>query len=568
MTDYVRKRYSLWMDSPYVDEETKTALAALREDEKALEDSFYQSLTFGTAGLRGILGPGDNRMNLYTVRRATFGLAAYLSSLSAESSVAIAYDSRNCSALFARETARVLAAAGIQIYLYSTLRSVPQLSFAVLEKKCTAGVVITASHNPPEYNGYKVYWSHGGQVGPEQADAIFACIQAQPDFADVSLSYQQAVADGKIRLLGEETDELYYQKVETLVSDPEKLKAHGGEVSIVYTPLHGTGYVPVTSILKRIGITNCYTVPEQSLPDGDFPTVAAPNPEFKEAFTLGIALAEKKQADLVLATDPDADRLGVAVKTDAGDWNVLTGNQIGALLLHSVLTNRRAAGKLSKNGLMVRSMVSTHLADVIARDFGLEVKEVLTGFRFISEQIDLCEKTGKHTFEFGFEESNGYLAGTFCRDKDSISAAVLLAETAVYAHLEGKTLYDRLTEIYNTYGWFGEVGFSFTLAGKEGIEKIGRVMENLRCNPPACVGADAVTAVLDYRDTEKTGLPKSNVLAYTLSSGSTLIVRPSGTEPKLKLYMLCRADSREALEQSKQTLTEDAKALLNTRFDA
>ena len=563
------ERFTLWYDYLRTNAPQSDAfceLEALKNDDKALEDRFYQELSFGTAGLRGVLGAGDNRMNLYTVRKATVGLAAYLCSLPGEKSVAVAYDSRLCSDVFARETARVLAANGIRVYIYSTLHSVPQLSFTILEKKCTAGVVITASHNPAEYNGYKVYWSHGGQVGPEVADAITACIRTAPDFAEVPGTFESALEEGKITLLGAETDEIYYTKIQTLLSAPETLRAHGGDIRIVYTPLHGSGYVPVNAIMRRIGVTEFYTVPEQAQPDGHFPTVPAPNPEYAASYTLAMKLADEKKADLILCTDPDADRLGCAVRKKDGSFMILTGNQIGALLLYSLLKNRQAAGKLPENGLVVRSMVSTHLADVIARDFGAEVKEVLTGFRFISEQIDLCEKTGAHTFLFGFEESNGYLAGMFARDKDSIVASMLLSEAAVVAHTKGRTLYDELMEIYETYGFYGEGGYSYTLQGKEGIEKIRNAMEKLRRDPPETIGGEAVTDSLDFEDTGKTGLPAGNVLSYTLSSGSYLLVRPSGTEPKLKLYTGCRAGSFEELEEKKAALMHNAQALIEARL--
>ena len=563
------ERYTLWYDylkKTAPGSEAFRELESLKDDDKALEDRFYQELSFGTAGLRGVLGTGDNRMNVYTVRKATVGLAAYLCSLPGDKSVAVAYDSRLCSEDFAKETARVLAAAGIRVYLYSTLHSVPQLSFTILEKKCTAGVVITASHNPAEYNGYKVYWSHGGQVGPEVADAITARIRTSPDFAEIPGTFEDALAGGNITMIGEETDEIYYDKIQTLLSDPETLKKHGGEIRIVYTPLHGSGYVPVNAMMKRIGVTDFYTVPEQALPDGHFPTVPAPNPEYATSYTLAMKLADEKKADLILCTDPDADRLGCAVRKKDGEFMILTGNQIGALLLYSLLKNRKAAGKLPENGLVVRSMVSTHLADVIAKDFGADMKEVLTGFRFISEQIDLCEKTGEHTFLFGFEESNGYLAGTFSRDKDSIIASMLLSEAAVISHLKGRTLYDELMEIYEKYGFYGEGGYSYTLAGKEGIERIRSAMQKLREDPPAAIGGEEITDSLDFEDTAKTGLPASNVLSYTLSSGSYLLVRPSGTEPKLKLYTGCRAGSFEALEEKKAALMAAAQALIGERL--
>lgn len=560
------ERYALWCESPLVDEKTKQELKEISSSPAEIEDRFYQELSFGTAGLRGVLGAGDNRMNVYNVRKATEGLARYLEALEGEKKVAVAYDSRHCSELFARETACVLAAHGITVCLYSTLHSVPQLSYTVVKLGCTAGVVITASHNPSKYNGYKVYWSHGGQVGPEQADEILARIREVPDFTAQRADYDEAVKNGTIRLLGAETDELYYADIETLLSDPAYLKAHGSEVSIVYTPLHGTGFVPVTSMMKRIGVTNFFPVPEQSAPDGSFPTVTAPNPEDPAAFTLGTKLAEEKHADLILATDPDADRLGAAVRKKDGSWAVLTGNQIASVLLYSLLTNRKAAGKLPANGLCVRSMVSTRLADAIAKSFGADMKEVLTGFRFISEQISLCETKKEHTFLFGFEESYGYLAGTFSRDKDSIVSAMLLSEAAVRCHSEGKTLYDLLQEIYAKYGFYAEDGKSYTLEGKAGIEKIGEAMKSLRANPPKACGGEEIVDVLDYEDTAATGLPKSNVLKYTLKDGSYFMARPSGTEPKLKLYTGTSAKTKEELDKKNAALLAAAAAVLAERL--
>ena len=426
------ERYALWMNSPDIDEQTKAELRAIENDPKEIEERFYTELEFGTARLRGILGAGDNRMNIYNVRKATEGLARYLEeSVHGQPRVCIAYDSRHCSDLFAKETACVLAAHGVQVFLYSTLHSVPQLSFTVRELKCDAGVVITASHNPPKYNGYKVYGRSAAQSAPDEANAITEKIRTVEGFKTAYKPFDEAVKDGSIKLIGKEIDEIYYGKIMTLLTQPELVKEKGHELKLVYTPLHGSGNVPVREVLKRIGVTNVTVVKEQEAPDGSFPTVTAPNPEDPNAFTLAFRYAEKVGATVIIGTDPDSDRLGLAVKKTDGTWAVLTGNQIGAILIHSLLSSYKATGKLPNNGLIVRSIVSTQLADAISEKFGVELKEVLTGFRFIGEQIAECERTHERTFLFGFEESYGFLAGGFARDKDAICAAMLVAEACV-----------------------------------------------------------------------------------------------------------------------------------------
>ena len=544
-----KERYELWLRSPDIDEQTKTELRAIADDAHEIEERFYTELEFGTAGLRGILGAGDNRMNIYNVRKATEGLARYLrSAVQGQARVCIAYDSRHCSDLFARESACVLAAHGVQVFLYSTLHSVPQLSFTILELKCDAGIVITASHNPPKYNGYKVYWSYGGQVAPKEADGITACIRAIEGFKTAYKPYDEGVKDGSIVLIGKDVDEIYYQKTMTLLTQPELVKAKGGELKLVYTPLHGSGNVPVREVLKRIGITNVTVVKEQEAPDGDFPTVKAPNPEDPNAFTLAFRYAEQVGATVIIGTDPDSDRLGCAVKKTDGSWAVLTGNQIGAILIHSLLSSYRDTGKLPKDGLVVRSIVSTHLADAICARFGVTIREVLTGFRFIAEQIAACETTHEHTFLFGFEESYGFLAGSFARDKDAICAAMLVAEACVVYAQKGMTLYDVLMEIYETYGFYREKVKSYTLEGKEGIEAIKGAMVKLREAPLSTVAGVDVQKVEDFLKPELTGLPSSNVLRMTLSDGTWITVRPSGTEPKLKLYIGAHADTDAAVE--------------------
>jgi phosphoglucomutase len=557
------ERYALWMNSPDIDEQTKAELRAIEHDPQEIEERFYTELEFGTAGLRGILGAGDNRMNIYNVRKATEGLARYLDeTVRGTARVCIAYDSRHCSDLFAKETACVLAAHGVKVFLYSTLHSVPQLSFTIRELHCDAGVVVTASHNPPKYNGYKVYGPSAGQAAPDLANAITEKIRAVEGFKTAYKPFDEAISDGSIELIGREIDEIYYQKTMTLLTQPDLVREKGKDLKLVYTPLHGSGNVPVREILKRIGVTNVTVVKEQEAPDGDFPTVKAPNPEDPNAFTLAFRYAEQVGATVIIGTDPDSDRLGLAVKKTDGDWAVLTGNQIGAILIHSLLSSYKATGKLPENGLVVRSIVSTQLADAICARFGVTLKEVLTGFRFIAEQIAACEQTKEHTFLFGFEESYGFLAGSFARDKDAICAAMLVAEACVVYRERGMTLYDALMEIYETYGWYRESVKSYTLEGKAGIEAIKNAMVLLRNRPLSEIAGTAVTKAEDFQKPEETGLPASNVLRYTLSDGAWVTVRPSGTEPKLKLYIGAHETTDEALTARLSALMNDMDAKL------
>ncbi len=551
-------RYQVWLHSDKVDQKTKAELYAIKDDMNEIIERFYTGLEFGTAGLRGIIGAGDNRMNVYNVRKATEGLALYLNSLSDDpKSVCIAYDSRRCSDLFARESACVLAAHGIKVYLFSTLHSVPQLSFTIRHLGCMAGIVITASHNPPKYNGYKVYWSHGGQVAPKEANAITEYIRSVEDFSTKYMDYVTAVKAGLIVLIGEEVDEAYYAVTESILLQPELVQRKGKYLKLVYTPLHGSGNVPVRTLLERVGVTNVQVVREQELPDCTFPTVQAPNPENPEAFTLAKKLADKTGATVILATDPDSDRLGVAVKKTDGDWAVLTGNQIAGILLHSLLSGYRTMNRLPENGLVIKSLVSTRLADAICQRFGVELREVLTGFRFISEQIDWCEKTKERTFLFGFEESYGFLAGGFARDKDAICASMLIAEACVVYKERDMTLYDALTEIYKTYGYFKEKVKSYTLEGKAGLEKIQGAMKSLRATRIDTVSGFKVVKVEDYLDTDATGLPPSNVLRYSLENGTWIAARPSGTEPKLKLYIGANAPTEPEVDALLSSVLHD-----------
>ena len=566
--------YREWLASDAIDEATRKELIAIENDPAEIEERFYRSLEFGTAGLRGIIGAGINRMNIYVVRQATQGLADYLKAIdgAAEKGCCIAYDSRICSDVFAKETASVLAANGIKTYLFDKLHSVPQLSFAVQHLGCISGVVITASHNPSKYNGYKVYWAYGGQCAPEQASAILEKIGEVPMFGDTRCDFDAAVADGRIIMVGEEEDEAYYKASLSVLPYPELLKEKGASLPIVYTPLHGTGNIPVRTMLARAGVTNVAVVPEQAEPDGTFPTVSAPNPEMPDAFNLAFKLAEKNGAKVCIATDPDADRLGIAVKKADGTWAVLTGNQIGSLLLEHLLSARVAQGTLPANGIVVKSLVSTKLADAIAARYGVKLIDVLTGFRFIGEKIDEYARTKEYTYLFGFEESYGFLAGGFARDKDAVLSACLAAEMIIAYGERGMTLADGLQELYKTYGYYKESVKSYTLEGKAGIERIASAMAALRQNPVKAAGGLTVLSTEDFstgikvdRDgnESKIELPNSNVIRYTLENNVWIVVRPSGTEPKLKLYIGGNGDTEAAVDAQLKALTDDMDAILS-----
>ena len=565
--------YRAWCASPAVDAATKAELAAIANDRDEIEERFYRTLEFGTAGLRGILGAGTNRMNVYVVRQATQGLADYLKSVggAAERGVCIAYDSRHGSEQFARETAAVLAANGVRVCLFSRLHAVPQLSFAVQHLGCMAGVVITASHNPAKYNGYKVYWSHGGQCAPEQAARILDCINAVPMFSETICDFDAAVSDGRIRMIGDEEDEAYYAASLSVLPYPELLREKGAALPIVYTPLHGSGNKPVRRILKEIGIENVYVVKEQELPDPNFSTVKVPNPEDPAAFTLAMKLADEVGADCIFGTDPDCDRVGIAVKDDAGKYYLMTGNQIGCVLLYYILKSRKALGNLPADGAVVKSVVSTELARKIAESFGLVCFNTLTGFKWIAEKIQQFQEKGDHTFVFGFEESYGFLSSTFVRDKDGVNASLLIAEAAAWAKTQGKTLYDILQEIYKTYGYYVEKVVSVTLPGKDGVVKMKEIMKSLRENPPKELAGKKVLAVRDYLADTRTdceghvtpaGLPKSDVLYFELVDDAWVCIRPSGTEPKIKLYVNTNAKHPEDSAKENAELVEACKALM------
>ncbi len=546
--DY-KEIYNQWLENPYFDEATKEELKAIKDDENEIKERFYMDLEFGTAGLRGIIGAGTNRMNIYVVRRATQGLANYIAKVDKKSQgVAIAYDSRHMSPEFAQEAALCLAANGIKAYIFETLRPTPELSFAVRHLGCVAGINVTASHNPPEYNGYKVYWEDGAQITPPHDTGIMGEVKAISDWNTVkTMDKEEAVKAGLFEVIGQAVDDAYMAELKKQIIHMDAIQAEGKNLKIVYTPLHGTGNIPARRILKELGFENVYVVPEQELPNGDFPTVSYPNPEAAEAFELGLKLAKEVDADIVLATDPDADRLGVRVKDKNGEYHDLTGNMSGCLLANYELSQRKAVnGSLPEDGALVKTIVTTNLADAIAKGYGVNLIEVLTGFKYIGQQILGFENSGKGTYLFGFEESYGCLIGTYARDKDAIVATMALCEAAAYYKTQGKTLWDAMIDMYEEFGYYKDAIQAVTMKGIEGLQKIQEIMTTLRQNPPAEFAGHKVTAVRDYKldeitdlatgEKKPTGLPNSNVLYYELTDDAWVCVRPSGTEPKVKFY--------------------------------
>ena len=544
-----REIYEQWLANPYFDEAIKEELKGISEDENEIKERFYMDLEFGTAGLRGIIGAGTNRMNIYVVRRATQGLANYIAKVDKKAQgVAIAYDSRHMSPEFAEEAALCLAANGIKAYIFESLRPTPELSFAVRHLGCVAGINVTASHNPPEYNGYKVYWEDGAQITPPHDSGIMGEVKSISDWNTVkTMDKAEAEKADLFQVIGKEVDDAYMAELKKQVIHMDAIEKEGKNLKIVYTPLHGTGNIPARRILKELGFENVYVVKEQELPDGDFPPVSYPNPEAAEAFELGLKLAKEVDADLVLATDPDADRLGVRVKDKNGEYHDLTGNMSGCLLANYELSQRKAVnGSLPEDGALIKTIVTTNLADAIAKGYGVKLIEVLTGFKFIGQQILGFEKSGKGSYLFGFEESYGCLIGTYARDKDAIVATMALCEAAAYYKTQGKTLWDAMIEMYEQFGYYKDAIQSVTMKGIEGLQKIQEIMNSLRQNPPAEFAGHKVVAVRDYKaDTIKdlatgevkaTGLPNSNVLYYELTDDAWVCVRPSGTEPKVKFY--------------------------------
>ena len=559
--------YQKWLTDFAADAETVADLNAIKDDPAEIEDRFYRELEFGTAGMRGVLGAGTNRLNVYNVRRVTRALAKYILTVpgGAEKGVAIAYDSRNKSDVFAKEAALVLCASGVKAFLFESLRPVPVLSFTVRHLKCIAGIVITASHNPKQYNGYKVYWSDGAQMPPESVKGLTDRLPDTTYAESVPMDEKEALAKGLLTYIGKDVDDAYIAAVKKLSVNPELAREVGRTLKIVYTPLHGSGNLPVRRIFREIGMENVYVVPEQELPNGDFPTVRVPNPEDPAAFELALKMQKELGADLCVGTDPDCDRVGIACMTENGP-RLLNGNQIGCVLLHYILSQKKERGELPANAAAVTTIVSTDMARAIAESFGCEMIEVLTGFKYIAEQIRLFEETGAHTFMFGFEESFGYLSGTDVRDKDGVNACMLIAEAACwYKKNYGCTLVDAIDRLYEQYGYYGDKVTSFVLPGKDGLEKMQSVMAALRDCPPAEFGGVKVVALRDYLKSERVcggektalTLPKSNVLYFELEGGAWLCVRPSGTEPKIKLYV-------NAVSKS----DADTKALLEKVSDA
>ena len=569
-----RKTYEFWLEDPYFDEDTKAELRGIAGDADEIGERFYRDLEFGTGGLRGIIGAGTNRMNIYTVRKATQGLANYIIKEHAEKKgVAIAFDSRNMSPEFAQEAALCLAANGIRAYIFPSLRPTPMLSFALRELGCTAGIVVTASHNPPEYNGYKVYWEDGAQITFPRDREIIGEVNAITDYGQVKTMGQEAAeAAGLYQVIGPDMDDRYMEALKKLAIHPEIMKEEGRDLNIVYTPLHGTGNLPVRRVLDELGFTNVHVVEEQALPDGDFPTVSYPNPEDKNAFSLALKLAKEVDADLVLATDPDADRLGVYAKdSHTGEYRSFTGNMSGMLILEYILSQRKALGTLPENGAVVTTIVSGKMAREITKAYHVDLIETLTGFKYIGEQIKFFEQNHEHEYVFGYEESYGCLVGTHARDKDAVVAVMALCEAAAFCKHQGITLCDKMKELFDTYGYYKEGLCTVTLKGQDGAKKIASMMEGIRGNVPKTVGGLAVTQFRDYKEDvlldcvngtkTVTGLPRSNVLYFELEGGAWCCIRPSGTEPKIKFYIGVKGIDDADAEKKLAELTEGVKAL-------
>ena len=570
-----KEQYEFWLNDPYFDEATKQELLAIKDNEKEIEERFYKELEFGTGGLRGIIGAGTNRMNMYTVRKATQGLANYIIKQGGQKKgVAIAFDSRNQSPDFADETARCLAANGIKAYVFESLRPTPELSFALRTLGCISGIVITASHNPPEYNGYKAYWEDGAQVTPPHDVNIIKEVQSITDYNDVkTMSKEDAMAAGLYEIIGKEIDDQYMVELKKQIIHPEIIAEMAGDLKIVYTPLCGTGNVPVRRVLSELGFQHVYVVPEQENPDPKFTTLDYPNPEDPKAFTYALRLAKEKDADIVLATDPDADRLGVYAKdTKTGEYVGFTGNMSGMLIEEYILRERKATGTMPENPALVTTIVTTNMSKAIAEDYGLRFIEVLTGFKYIGEQIKIFEQTGCNNYVFGLEESYGCLAGTHARDKDAIVAVMCLCEVAAWCKKHNMTLWDQMLNLYEKYGYYKESQYAITMKGIDGSKEIAALMEKLRSNPPREFGDLKVKEFRDYKtgktlsletgETGETGLPESNVLYFDLTNDSWCCARPSGTEPKIKFYMGVKGTSLEDAAARNEKLTEDLKKYL------
>ncbi|HDR8195872.1 phospho-sugar mutase [Bacillus thuringiensis] len=566
-----KQEFSRWLSYAQLDAELKEQLENMKQDEKKIEDSFYKNLEFGTGGMRGELGAGTNRLNVYTVRKATKGLASFIEKLGEEAKkrgVVVAYDSRHKSPEFAMEVAATLGARGITTYVFESLRPTPVLSFAVRHLHTVSGIVLTASHNPPEYNGYKVYGEDGGQLPPKEADELISYVNAVEDELTVEVAdVEQLKADGLLHIIGQEVDDAYAAELNNVIINKEMVQKVGKDLKIVFTPLHGTSNISVRRGLKEVGFTDVTVVKEQELPDPNFSTVKSPNPEEHAAFEYAIRDGEKVGADVLIATDPDADRLGVAVRNHNGEFQVLTGNQTGALMLDYLLSQKKENGTLPENGVVLKTIVTSEIGRTIAKAYGLDTIDTLTGFKFIGEKIRQYEESGQYEFQFGYEESYGYLIRPFCRDKDAVQSVLFACEVAAYYKSQGKTLYDGLLEVFEKYGFFREDLVSLTLKGKDGAEQIQEMMATFRENPPKEVAGLTVVAVKDYKASivtslqdghkEEIHLPKSNVLKYQLEDGSWFCLRPSGTEPKIKFYFGVKDSSLQNSEQKLLTIKED-----------
>ncbi len=567
--------YEEWLRNPYFDTDTNLELESIKYNEKEIEDRFYKDLKFGTAGLRGIIGAGTNRINKYVVRRATQGLANYIMIQGKEDQgVAIAFDSRRMSPQFAKEAALTLCANGIKAYLFESLRPTPELSFAVRYLDCVAGINITASHNPPEYNGYKVYWEDGAQITPPNDVGIMREVGAIADWENIKvMTEEQAKNQGLLEIIGKEVDDAYMEELKALVLNQDAIDKCAKDLTVVFTPLHGTGNLPARRILKEIGFDNVYVVPEQELPNGEFPTVSYPNPEAKEAFELALALAKEKDADLVLATDPDADRLGCYVKDGNGEYRVLTGNMSGCLLADYEIGQMKEKKLAPKDGSLIKTIVTTNMADAIAKHYKVGLIEVLTGFKYIGEQILKMEQTKKGHYLFGFEESYGCLIGTHARDKDAIVATMALCECAAYYKSRGMNMWDAMIALYDKVGYYMDGQKAITLAGVEGAGKITKLMDDLRNDPPKSIGGYKVTAFRDYQmdkiidiktgKESPTGLPQSNVLYFDMEDGAWVCVRPSGTEPKVKFYYGIKGKDFEDATKTSEKMGEEIVNMIN-----
>ena len=573
MKDYMTI-YKEWLENPYFDEATKEELRAIEGDENEIKERFYMDLEFGTAGLRGIIGAGINRMNIYTVRRATQGLANYIIKQGgAAIGVAIAFDSRHMSPEFAEEAALTLAANGIKAYRFETLRPTPELSFAVRELGCIAGINITASHNPPEYNGYKVYWEDGAQLPPAEADVVASEMAKTDIFTGVKTAdYDESVKNGLIRILSKETDEAYLSEVIKVAVNPDCVKQVADEFKLVYTPFHGAGYRLVPEILRRLGYKHIICEPEQMKIDGDFPTVKNPNPEYKEGFTLAIELAKQNDVDLIIGTDPDSDRTGIVLKDKSGEYVTLSGNQVGVLLTDYIITAKKLTNTMPAHPAVLKSIVTTEMARAAAEKNGVECFDTFTGFKFLAEKIKQFEQDGSHEYIFAFEESYGYLCGDYARDKDAVTASMLIAEMAAYYRTQGKTLYDAMEEMYEKYGCYCEQTISIVMPGVSGLQRMKELMQELRDKPLTQIGTHKIDYTRDYMPGTRTcmadgksepmELKGQNVMYYELEGGTTFIIRPSGTEPKVKVYIMAKGENKAEAAEKVEALTAAAKEIV------